>query len=361
MHLQKLLSHWSGAGYEQHKVVVFARPESRPLLEPCCQRPLTFVDSGPSGSSPVSKLIWEQRELPRLVHDFRADVLFCPGNIVPMGCRIPIVAVIRNAAPYSSAVSPNSMGLYGWSRCMAMRPLLSMAARRSTRIIFPSRFLMKQFRQHTRFPAERSDVIYHGRPKVKESLIPPERTERPYALCVSHLYRYKKLEVLIDAWSAARADLGDLRLLIVGKSPFPAYRRKLENLIKRLGAVDTILLHDPVPHAEVERLLLGCEFFVFQSTVENCPNSLIEAITAGTAVLCSSAASMPEIAGDAALYFDPTDTDQIAGALRMVAGSVRLRSELRGRALRRAEQFPTWAQTARCTYECLVKAVSTSC
>jgi len=69
---------------------------------------------------------------------------------------------------------------------------------------------------------------------------------------------------------------------------------------------------------EIHALMAHCFLFIFQSTCENCPNTLIEALAAGLPIACSSSGVMPEIAGDAAVYFDPFDPDDIGRAIRKI-------------------------------------------
>jgi glycosyltransferase involved in cell wall biosynthesis len=93
----------------------------------------------------------------------------------------------------------------------------------------------------------------------------------------------------------------------------------------------------------------GCDFFVFQSTCENCPITLIEALGAGIPICCSSAGVMPEIAGKAVLYFDPRSPTSIAEALVHMARDADLRQRMGGMARVQARRFPTWQEMGALT------------
>ena len=99
-----------------------------------------------------------------------------------------------------------------------------------------------------------------------------------------------------------------------------------------------------------------CELFVFQSTCENCPNTLIEALAAGLPIACSSSGVMPEIAGQAAVYYDPFAPRDIARALREVVSRPQLAAELRERARAQSLKFPTWQEVGRRTFDTLRRA-----
>jgi len=84
---------------------------------------------------------------------------------------------------------------------------------------------------------------------------------------------------------------------------------------------------------------------------------VLEAMACGTPVACSSTSSLAEVAGDAALLFDPTDVADIADALTHLLHEPGLRADLRERGLRRAAQF-SWERTARDTLAVYRQTVS---
>lgn len=148
----------------------------------------------------------------------------------------------------------------------------------------------------------------------------------------------------------------DLQLVLAGKPNQPAYLRYLKRLAALHGLKEHVLFTGAVAHQEVGPLMAGCEFFVFQSTCENCPVTLIEALAAGLPIASSKASVMPEIAGTGACYFDPDDAASIAGQLRKLATDRDLRAELRARAVRQSGRFPTWAEVGQLTLQSLERA-----
>lgn len=86
--------------------------------------------------------------------------------------------------------------------------------------------------------------------------------------------------------------------------------------------------------------------FVFPSLYEGFGLPPLEAMACGTPVVCSNAASLPEVVGDAAVTVDPYDVDALAEAMQRVLADRDLREDLRARGLARARQF-TWERTAR--------------
>jgi glycosyltransferase involved in cell wall biosynthesis len=101
-----------------------------------------------------------------------------------------------------------------------------------------------------------------------------------------------------------------------------------------------------VPHEDLPGLYARAQAFVFPSSVENFPNILVEGLSSGVPTFASRLGPMPEIAGDAASYFDPYDPDDIARALVRAVLDDELRRTLRSRALARVGRF-AWPSTAR--------------
>jgi glycosyltransferase involved in cell wall biosynthesis len=149
---------------------------------------------------------------------------------------------------------------------------------------------------------------------------------------------HKNHERLVAAFANSLGDLPPgLQLVFTGR-PFtqehPAARlvaeRGLGSRIRHLG------LRSPL---EVRALFQECEALVFPSLFEGFGMPVAEAIIAGKPVACSNRTSLPEIAGDAALMFDPTDTGQIGASIVELFARPGLRQSLANEALRRRTQF----------------------
>ncbi len=106
----------------------------------------------------------------------------------------------------------------------------------------------------------------------------------------------------------------------------------------------------PVPAEDLGALYGAATAFVFPSLQEGFGLPVLEAMSCGTPVACSNTSSIPEVAGQAALYFDPADPRQIRQALRRLASEPDLRAMLRGLGLDQARQF-SWQRTARLTWQ----------
>ena len=106
----------------------------------------------------------------------------------------------------------------------------------------------------------------------------------------------------------------------------------------------------PVPAEDLGALYGAATAFVLPSLQEGFGLPVLEAMSCGTPVACSNTSSIPEVAGQAALFFDPADPRQIRQALRRLASEPDLRAMLRGLGLDQARQF-SWQRTARLTWQ----------
>ena len=178
---------------------------------------------------------------------------------------------------------------------------------------------------------------------------------------VSHIWPYKNVLQLIEGFVLAQARMSaPFTLLLAGRFFVPSYEQLVLNLLSTLDPDGTrVVLLGHVEHAASQELLEGATGFVFSSTCENCPTALIEALVAGSAIACSNVGVMPEIAGQAAIYFDPDDVASVADALARLMSEPDLRRDLRDRARARAVEFPDQRAVAEQTLRVLESASRT--
>ena len=117
-----------------------------------------------------------------------------------------------------------------------------------------------------------------------------------------------------------------------------------------MGLEEKVQFLGDVAEADLPPLYSGAAAFVFASLYEGFGLPVLEAMACGVPVACSNTSSLPEIVGDAALTFDPTNVEAIAGAMSRLLDDAELRAELRQLGLKRARHF-TWTETARRTLE----------
>jgi glycosyltransferase involved in cell wall biosynthesis len=169
---------------------------------------------------------------------------------------------------------------------------------------------------------------------------------KPFVLFVSSLWRYKNCGGLLRAFAAAKADLGDRQLVVVGPDRDLAYVTELRALADELGIGPDVVWVGGVPLEETVQFYRSADVFVYPSFNETFGLPILEAMASACPVVTSDVTAMPETAGGAAVLADPADPESIADAIVKACGPENDR--LRAAGPERAGQF-TWAATAERT------------
>ncbi|NUQ75948.1 MAG: glycosyltransferase family 4 protein [Polyangiaceae bacterium] len=167
--------------------------------------------------------------------------------------------------------------------------------------------------------------------------------ERPYFLYVGGFDERKQVPELIAAFARAARDL-DHALVIAGRIGRNE-RAPIERAVAAAGAKERVVLAGFVSAEDLPALYRGATAHVMPSTYEGFGMTVLEAFACGCPVIAARTSSVPEIAGDAALFVPPGDTDALSEAIGRVALEESLRRSLTERGLARAAQF-TWERCA---------------
>lgn len=222
------------------------------------------------------------------------------------------------------------------------------AAERSDRIVAVSSFTADQTSELLGYPRERIVVVPHG-----VNLLPEFDTEelrdfreqqgfdRPFLLNVGAIQERKNIGRIVEAFEGLPSDL---MLVLAGSSGYGA--EEISTRIEASPARGRIVQMGYVNADTKAKLYRAAHVLAFPSLNEGFGIPILEAMSVGLPVLTSDCSSMPEVAGDAALLVDPTDTDSIAVGLSRLIEDEELRSVLRQRGLARAAEF-TWRRAAK--------------
>jgi glycosyltransferase involved in cell wall biosynthesis len=174
------------------------------------------------------------------------------------------------------------------------------------------------------------------------------QAENRYLLYVGSENPRKNLSFLLQALRELLKRVPDARLLKVGGAETPAQREAFLGHIQALQLEKHVLLLDQVPQVDLTALYSLADGFVFPSLYEGFGLPPLEAMACGAPVVCSNAASLPEVVGEAALSVAPDDLPGWVDAMERILLDDALRQALRERGLKRVAKF-TWERTARQT------------
>ena len=226
--------------------------------------------------------------------------------------------------------------------------------RRATHVIAVSERTRRDLTAAYDVPPEKVTVIY-------EAAAPRFRVQSPeavaavraryglpdrYLLFVGTIEPRKNLSRLLAAFETIHADGLSDGLVIVGKHGW-LYGDFLARLEQSL-AQDAVLCPGYVPDEDLPAIYAGAQGLVFPSLYEGFGLPVLEAMACGTPVVASSASSIPEVGGDATLYFDPLDVEAMVEAIRRLLRDADLQDHMRVRGLAQATGF-SWELTATAT------------
>jgi exopolysaccharide biosynthesis WecB/TagA/CpsF family protein len=169
------------------------------------------------------------------------------------------------------------------------------------------------------------------------------KTGERFILYVGTLQPRKNLERLIRAFAEIAPRFPDVNLVLAGGKGWLS--DELQAVVEQSGVVPRVIKTGYVEDGDLPALLSAAELFAFPSLFEGFGLPILEAMACGTPVVTSNTSSLPEVAGNAALQVDPTNTRHIADTLDLVLRQPALRAELRRRGVAHAARF-TWEQSA---------------
>ncbi|MGH9486157.1 MAG: glycosyltransferase family 4 protein [Terriglobales bacterium] len=315
-------------------------------VQPIVLRPK--VSRGPLGH------LWEQTLLPSLAH----GLLWSPANVGPLAASCHVVT-IHDVAPLDHPE------WFSWAFGRWYTWLLPRLARRATHIITVSEFSKSRIVERCCVPAEKITVTPLAAAERFRPLAAAEAepalarfglARSGFVLAVGTLEPRKNLQALLRAWGAALPALpGGLELVIAGPRGSRSVFRstgldEIQGRVRWLGRVsDTDLV----------ALYSAAWLFVFPSLYEGFGFPPLEAMACGAPVLCSNAASLPEVVGDAAITFGPRDTDALALLLVQLLTAPEHLAGMGARGPARAARF-SWGKCAAVSWSALAGAARSS-
>lgn len=297
-----------------------------------------FIAPGKGFINNVSRIIWLQFKLSKILKKYGQIALF---STVPEGIFFPPkeikqVITIHDILPLLYPEEYPRIKHY-------MKYLLPILVQNSTKIVSVSENTKKDLIEYYKVREDKIVVIHPGVDlKVFNPGIQRIEKQTEYILYVGALRRYKNLLNLIKAMERLKSF--DIKLIVVGDDKSELYK-ELFNYVKGHDLVDRIVFLGYVDRSTLVNLYRGAVAFVFPSLHEGFGLPAIEAMACGCPVIASNRASIPEVCGDSALYFDPQDVNDIASKISMVIKDKNLRRSLISKGLERAKLY-TWERSA---------------
>ncbi len=280
--------------------------------------------------------LWDRVRLPWANRRNGVDLFHSPSGVAPSHPLARIVATIHDLIPLDCRAE--EANVQDW------RNNVERAARNARLIITASEHAKQRIVHHFRVPAEKIRIVHWAPYSRADSIDPITNSVTPYALHFGMSDPRKNTARVIDAWCRLPIALRErYQLKIVGVDPkgLDGFRRQIDSA----GGAKSIELSGYREELEIRGLLAGAQFLAYPTLYEGFGMPILDAFAAGVPVLTAPTTSLPEVAGDAALYIDPNNTLSMTEGMAKLLADSELRYDLAQRGRTRVARF-TWAATA---------------
>ncbi|RKY23359.1 MAG: glycosyltransferase family 1 protein [Planctomycetota bacterium] len=298
-----------------------------------------------------NRICWDFVLLPKMLRKLKIDAAIFPKNVVPFfaGCRC--YAVIHDLAYFD-----RRLNAYPFLDAVYMRTLIPQSVRRAAGVFAVSENTKKDIIRYTGCDPQKITVTYLAADKIYRPVNNSEQLQnvkqkyaipQKFIMYVGSLSPRKNINRLLEAFSIIRDRIPHHLVLTGSKSwkdssVYRTMRRlNLSDRIKKLGYVE---------NEDMPVLYNLADAYVYPSLYEGFGLPILEAMQCGCPVVASNATSIPEVAGDAAIFVNPLDIDALADAIYNVLTDDQLRRKLISSGFRQAEKF-SWDSTANIMLE----------
>jgi len=316
---------------------------------------LNFHPSGSRTIRPAVRIAWEQAILPRELSALKPDLLHGMAYALPMGWAGPGVVTIYDL---SFLRFPKAFNL---TNRIYLTATTRATARRARRILTISEHARRDIVRLLSVPEQRVDVTY---PAAEERyrLLPSSEVDafrmarglpESFVFALGTLEPRKNLVGLLHAYARLRAPR--VPLYVAGGSGWRF--SPIFDTVRQLRLAEDVHWLGYVPEDELPLWYNAARLFAFPSLYEGFGLPVLEAMACGTPVITSTAASLPEVGGKAAILVPPLEADRIAHEMERVLDDSQLRTEMRAAGRIQASRF-SWRAMTDQTVNAYARAVS---
>ncbi|MBP8823397.1 MAG: glycosyltransferase family 4 protein [Flavobacteriales bacterium] len=307
---------------------------------------VTPVVLAPPTRHPILYRIWFDGMLPWALRRHRADLFLSPDGYLSLRTRVPQLPVMHDLNfEHFPEDLPRAYSRY-------YRSFFPRFARKAARILTVSAFSKQDIMATYGIAEEKIDVVHNG---IGDSFRPLEAAAqatvrqsltagRPYFVSIGSLHPRKNIARLLDAFDGFAQQEPEACLVIVGEAFW--WDDRMKAAMARLKHRGRVIFTGRLEQHELHGVLAAARALVFVSYFEGFGIPVAEAMKCGVPVIAANATSLPEVAGDAAIYCDPFNVDSITHAMHRLWNDQDLREQLAAQGLERAAGF-TWDRTAQ--------------
>ncbi|PHR33686.1 MAG: glycosyltransferase [Fluviicola sp.] len=316
---------------------------------------VTPVVLPPPARHPILFRIWFNYSVKRALKKYDIDIFFSPDGFLSLKTNVPQVGVIHDINfEHHPEDIPSSARNY-------LKKYFPKFARKATHLLTVSNYSKQDICKTYNIDPSKVTVSWNGASDVFQAIPADEKVlvqkqfsnGKKYLLFVGALHPRKNLKRLIAAYSNLLTSDPefDYELVIVGEA---LWKRSGYDLEINEHTKSHIHFTGHLSLQDLARVMASATIFTFVPYFEGFGIPLLEAMRCGTPVLSGNLTSLPEVAGDAALYCDPLDVEDITQKLRELCSNEALRDELSKKGLKRSQLF-SWDKSAETVWNVLEK------
>lgn len=307
----------------------------------------------PPARLPVLIRYWMDRPVKRNIRKKNPDVFFSPDGFLPKQLNVPKVTMVHDIAFIRNPlhVKPRIRKFYAkW---------MPQYIRDADHIITVSHFSKREMIAEYNILPEKVSVVYNGVSKKYHPISNEGAQEirdqylngKPFFLYLGAIHPRKNILTLLRAFDQFKNTTGtDYQLMVAGRPTW--YTKEVFKAVAESKWQEDIHLPGFIDSNTARKFLASADALIYPSRYEGFGLPVVEAMASGTPVICSNSASLPEIAGDAALYFDPSDVDSLVDHMLNIAKDPELGQKLSYAGYHQVQQF-SWDKAAEEVYSIL--------
>lgn len=304
-----------------------------------------FVVSPPA-RHPLLWYWWFEKRIPAVLSKVKADIFVSPDGFIPLSIEIPSVPVIHDINFHHR---PGDLPL---SSRIYYRHFFPRFAKKARRIVTVSEYSKSDIEQSYHIDSSKIDVVYNGAHELYKPLneIEKQKVKMNYAngadyfVFVGSLHPRKNVEGLLRGYDEFRSSRQSLfKLLIVGEKFF--LNSDLEKTYSDMRFKSDVIFAGRKEPEELSKIVGAAWAMAFVPHFEGFGIPLLEAMHCNVPSVASRVTSLPEVAGDTAIYVDPSDIHSISDGLKKMAFETIIRDELIQNCEKQRLKF-SWDQTA---------------
>ena len=291
------------------------------------------------------RLLWMQFIFPFQLKLMGIKKLYSPMNFSPLIAKflnIKVILCLHSNLPwvYFDLMPGNLV------RNFVTKKMMELSIKNCDLLIVVSQFAKKEIIEILKIDLKKIEVVYLNINKKYFSLVDNKKLiknfnyESKYILSVMSCVRYHNIINLLKAYKKLTSNLDfDIKLVLVLQILDKSYFLEIEKFIKSNFKENQIVIFSNLSSENLPNLYRYAELYVFTSYCEVFGLTSLEAMSQKTPVVISNKSSLPEINGNAAIYFDPDDIDEIANSLKMILMDNTLRQKLIEEGIAQLEKY----------------------